>query len=218
MHFIHQVSGEELWLLPSHALYWPKEKAIFIADLHIGKITHFRNHGVYLPENAIDAELLKLNKIIDNFEVREIIIAGDLFHSTQNSGCEPFYKWVESVSPINVILVKGNHDILPAELYKNNHIKVIDGIMQKGPFEISHFPRTISEDNSVNYYRICGHLHPGILLGAKFQSRMNLPCFWFQEHQVVLPSFGVTTGKINIKPDKSDKVFAVAGSKVIPAF
>jgi hypothetical protein len=50
------------------------------------------------------------------------------------------------------------------------------------------------------------------------QRRLSLACFWFQEHQVVLPSFGVTTGKVNIKPNPSDKVFVVAGEKVILGF
>ena len=32
-----QLAGEELWLLPEKAIYWPAQQALLIADVHFGK-------------------------------------------------------------------------------------------------------------------------------------------------------------------------------------
>lgn len=215
----HTVRGQEFWLLPENALYWQSEQMLFIADLHLGKATHFRNNGMYFPEQIIGAELEKLTKILKKIPVKKVIIAGDLFHSKNNAEWQGLKEWILLFPDTKFILVKGNHDILPIEIYQQTALEVVPNHLIIGDFIVAHYPIELEENTEFkDYYRICGHLHPGFLLGAKMQRRLSLACFWFQEHQVVLPSFGVTTGKVNIKPNPSDKVFVVAGEKVILGF
>lgn len=215
----HTVHQQEFWLLPENALYWSQEKILFIADLHLGKATHFRNNGMYFPEQIIGAELEKLNRILNELPVKKVIIAGDLFHSKNNEEWQSFKVWLQEYPHIHFVLVKGNHDILPTAIYQQTDLEVVSDQLIMGSFLVSHYPIESEENNEFkDYYRISGHLHPGFLLGAKMQRRLSLPCFWFQQHQVVLPAFGVTTGKVNIKPNPVDKVFVVAGNKVVLGF
>jgi len=42
-----------------------------------------------------------------------------------------------------------------------------------------------------------------------------LPCFAFGARQAILPSFGKFTGKVAIRSNKSDRIFAILKDKVI---
>ena len=47
----HEISlaGEAVRLLPERAIYWERERALVVADLHWGKAATFRAAGVPLP-------------------------------------------------------------------------------------------------------------------------------------------------------------------------
>ena len=34
----------------SGAIFWPARSILLISDVHLGKVSHFRRHGVALPE------------------------------------------------------------------------------------------------------------------------------------------------------------------------
>ncbi|NQX96106.1 MAG: phosphoesterase, partial [Erythrobacter sp.] len=42
-------AGEELVLLKSNALYWPRESALLVADLHLEKGSWYAQTGQMLP-------------------------------------------------------------------------------------------------------------------------------------------------------------------------
>ena len=42
-------AGEAVWLLPEHALWWPAQRVLFIADLHLGKAATYRTLGQPVP-------------------------------------------------------------------------------------------------------------------------------------------------------------------------
>jgi len=75
----------------SGSLYWPSKEVLLIADVHFGKIDHFRKNGSALP-NKVGLENFKnLDRVIDEFQPKGIIFLGDLFHSTQNRDWDRFY-------------------------------------------------------------------------------------------------------------------------------
>jgi uncharacterized protein len=51
------ISGEVFELFSHKAMYWPKYNALLLADLHIGKINHFRKSGIPLPSKANDRNI-----------------------------------------------------------------------------------------------------------------------------------------------------------------
>ena len=41
-----QIFGEALELYPQRAVFWKRKGILFLADLHLGKINHFRRAGI----------------------------------------------------------------------------------------------------------------------------------------------------------------------------
>ncbi|MEP0562250.1 MAG: phosphoesterase, partial [Qipengyuania citrea] len=42
-------AGEEWLLTEGRALYWPRERALLVADLHLEKGSFFARHGQLIP-------------------------------------------------------------------------------------------------------------------------------------------------------------------------
>jgi metallophosphoesterase superfamily enzyme len=76
-----EISGELFELLPNKAMFWPKMKALLIADLHLGKINHFRKSGIALPSKANDRNIEMLVELIHQVRPDRVLCLGDLFHS-----------------------------------------------------------------------------------------------------------------------------------------
>ena len=55
-----RLAGEELWLLPEKALYWPAQQALLIADVHFGKAAAYRSLGQPVPQGTVSYTHLTL--------------------------------------------------------------------------------------------------------------------------------------------------------------
>ena len=60
-----ELAGESVSLLPERAIYWPREGALIVADLHWGKAASFRAAGVPIPSGTTSADLARLNRALD---------------------------------------------------------------------------------------------------------------------------------------------------------
>ena len=47
--FAFDFCGEEFRLTTGRALYWPRERALLVADLHLEKASWYARHGQLLP-------------------------------------------------------------------------------------------------------------------------------------------------------------------------
>lgn len=200
-----EIKGEKLQLLPQRAIFWPKSKSLIVSDIHLGKAGHFRKHGIPISRKIHLTDLRILEELIQAYEPKEVILLGDLFHSSENSEWNDFLRFLEMYDHIQFILVEGNHDILdeyPASLQ-------VVPILERIPFSFTH----IAEDHEL--FNISGHIHPGVGIKGKARQGLTMPCFWFKEKNAIIPAFGQFTGIKKIKPSDTDKVFAVADQKVI---
>lgn len=75
------VASETLDLLPQRAVHWPAKAILLIADVHLGKINHFRKAGVPVPVKANDRNTEALVEVIQQTKPSRVIFLGDLFHS-----------------------------------------------------------------------------------------------------------------------------------------
>jgi DNA ligase-associated metallophosphoesterase len=201
---------EVLHLLPERAIWFPIYKTLLVSDTHLGKGSHFRKAGIAIPTTLEQEDLATLSDIIDAYNPKALIFLGDLFHSDMNNDWEWFKLWRQLHQNISMILIKGNHDILPLHFYQLLNIEVVNSKIL-GPFELHHdLPKKPSEN-----YIICGHIHPGVKLKGKARQGMVLPCFYFGKNNAILPAFGKFTGKVIIKRKENDLVFAIAGKKVV---
>lgn len=201
----------ELYLLPEKAIYWPDRKALLLADLHIGKSGHFRQHGIPVSSGVRDTDLGQLERIYHRWRPEYVYFLGDLFHSTYNQEWEHFCE-VVCAWEAKRILIKGNHDILKRHHYEQAGLDVEHEI-HLAPFLLRHEP--LEEGNPSDTYILAGHVHPGVRLIGGGRQKLRLPCFHFGENQAILPAFGHFTGLYIIEPDKGDPVFAIVEDHVM---
>jgi DNA ligase-associated metallophosphoesterase len=208
----HVWGGEEFLLHPSKALYWPRHAMLVIADLHVGKVNHFRKAGMAAPEAVNQNNFQRLTALLEQFPARHILFLGDLTHSNWNKGWDEFAALLNTWPHYNFSLVAGNHDILPSSTYSTANLTVYRDEMIVPPFRLAHYP---PDQNDTEYFTISGHRHPGIVMRGKGRQRLRLPCFYFQEETAVLPAFGSFTGLSIIKPHQQEQVFPVVDDKVL---
>jgi len=203
------IHEEDLLLSSEKAIYWKKKSALLIADLHIGKVTHFRNNNIAIPQEAAQRNFDRLEKLVLRFKPTKVYFLGDLFHSFYNKEWEMLIFTLAKYPKVKFELITGNHDILKDEHYESAGISCV---MERklGPFILTHHPE--SHDG---FYNLCGHIHPGVRMKGTGRQYIKLPCFYFGEQQGILPAFGSFTGTAALKIKPSDQVFAVLNDKVV---
>ena len=206
-----EIFNETLELWPQKAVRWKKKNVLFIADLHLGKINHFRRSGIAVPSKANDRNLELLIDLLNFTKPERVICLGDLFHSHYNPEWEVFGELVKHYNSISFELVLGNHDIMSKIQYQRKGILLHD-TLRLGPFIFTHHPLT---DVEMQCYNIAGHIHPGVNLQGKGKQSLTLPCFYFGACAGLLPAFGMFTGLARIRPKKEDKVFVIVEEKIV---
>ncbi|MCR4033754.1 MULTISPECIES: ligase-associated DNA damage response endonuclease PdeM [Flavobacterium] len=203
-----QIQNQNFVLHSSGALFWEEKKMIIISDVHLGKITHFRKHGIAIPQNAVSENFKKITDILEHFQPEKIIFLGDLFHSSMNSEWDLFEEWISNHNQ-ETYLIAGNHDIIDQKHYYEIGILVVD-VLEIDGFFFTHHP-TEKED----FFNFSGHIHPGIILRGLGMQSLKLRCFFHKPNQMILPAFGEFTGKFILKPESDHLVYAIAGNEVI---
>ncbi len=204
------ICGKKIRLLPHRAIFLVEEEVLILADLHIGKVIHFRNAGIPAPLRAGNRNFEQLANAIEATGPKRVIFLGDLFHSHYNSDWEVFGEFLFYYNYINFELVIGNHDVMSAHQYERKNIQVHEQLVV-GPFLLTHHPLEVKPHP---YYNLAGHLHPGVRMVGKGRQSLTLPCFFFGNQQGLLPAFGIFTGFKRIKPEKEDKVFVIAEDRI----
>ena len=206
--------NQDILLLPQKAIYWLQEKALIVADVHLGKVGHFRKAGIAVPRDMEQNELAVLSDLIFEHKPQKLIFLGDFFHSDMNSDWDWFILWRSQFPKLEIILVRGNHDIIGDSHYLQLNIVLHDQLLA-APFLMLHQPLTGEDLKEAAGYVFCGHIHPGISLAGKARQHITLPCFAFGVRQAILPSFGKFTGRVAIRNQQTDRIFAVLQNKVI---
>ena len=150
-----------------------------------------------------------MSYLLLNYPIQQVIILGDLFHSTYNVEWNNFLEFLDHFGDITFYLVLGNHDILSSEKYIADNL-TCHSTLDMAPFHFTHEPTKHSE-----LYNLCGHIHPCIKMKGRGLQRLRLPCYHFGIKSGVLPAFGAFTGGYNITPDKDDDVYAITANAVL---
>lgn len=203
--------GEEIELNEHKALFFAHHRALVMADLHLGKINHFRKAGIAVPTRANDHNSERLIQLIQSYRPERVIFLGDLFHSHYNEEWEVLGQIRKHFLSTSFELVRGNHDILSERQYERWDISVHSSL-SLGTWCLTHDP---AEQPAAGEYQLSGHVHPGVRLAGAGKQSLVLPCFWLGQQQGLIPAFGSFTGLAKIVPRKGDKVFVVTENKVM---
>ena len=202
-----EVAGKTFIADQSGALYWPAERALIVADLHLEKGSAGAARGRLLPPYDTRATLLKLADTVDRFEADAVIALGDSLH---DPGA------VERLAPGDLdvlriiqderewIWITGNHD---PEIAPELGGHVLPEICLAG-LTLRHEPR----EGRVTH-EIAGHMHPAAKLSMHGHV-LRRPCFIGNGLRLVLPAFGAYTGGLNVLDDAFLPLFGHDGFAV----
>ena len=188
------LAGAEILADPSGALYWPDERMIVVADLHLEKGSAFAKRGVLLPPYDTAATLVRLTGLLHRYAPRLVIALGDSFHD----GDGPRRMSSADASALRAlqsgrdwIWVAGNHDAeLPRDIGGS-----FAASLAVGPLIFRHLPSAGAADGEV-----AGHLHPVARVAQRGRS-VSRRCFTSDGRRLVMPAFGAYAGGLNIRDD-----------------
>ena len=211
-------AGQTLWLLPEHALWWPAQRVLFVADLHMGKAATYRALGQPVPAGTTDENLRRLSQLVQHYQPAQLVFLGDFLHAAQArtpSVLQALATWRASIANVGCVLVRGNHDSRAGDPPPELLIDVVDEPYLAGPFAACHYPQA-----HPTHAVLAGHLHPALQLRGLGRDRMRLPCFCFQARQAILPAFGEFTGGWLVEPQPGLRLYAAGGQRVwaLPAY
>lgn len=205
-------AGESLLCLTQHALVWPAQRTLFVADVHLGKAASFRAAGVPLPSGHSGHDLDRLSSLIDVHHAKRLVILGDLVH-TQTSYTaaldRKFRDFRSRHGDVNMLLVRGNHDLHAGDAPASWGLQVVAEPFAVGPFACCHEPHAAAGMG----YELAGHLHPAVRLQTAREG-VTLPCFWQHAQGMVLPAFGSLTGKYVVRLKMDESAVVVAGTQL----
>lgn len=181
--------GEALRARASGALWWPVERTLVAADLHLGKSERLaRRGGPLLPPYETAATLERLAAEIAVLAPARVICLGDSFDHTRAVEALAQTEAAQLATLMtgrDWVWVAGNHD--PAPLAPGGR-HVLEARI--GGLTFRHEAGPASGDV---LGEVSGHLHPKLRLVIKGRS-LARPCFVHDAQRLMLPAFGAYTG------------------------
>jgi len=204
-----RIAGAEIIFLPEKCLWYPAQAALCLADLHIGKSTHFQRFGQYLPQ-TVKPDLYRLERLLKERNIKTCFFLGDLFHSTLNDEWKMLDQFFSHHQQVTFHLILGNHDILPRYIYEQSLLKVSPDSFFLAPLRLIHqLPDLIG-----NEFVVAGHIHPAVQLYDHSGAQTQFPCFYLAQNYLILPAFGSATGTSILQVKKGDEVFVTNGEEI----
>jgi len=202
------IQNEVFTLTNQRAVFWEKEKALLLSDLHIGKTAHFRKNGIALANHIMKSDLERLSALIEYFQPDKFMVVGDLLHAGDNSDVDEFCQWRNQYPDLKFYLIEGNHDRISEPLEKKLCLDFKESLLELGAFTLIH-----DFDKEISGFQITGHIHPGIVLNSAVKS-IRLPCFAINENQLLLPAFSEFTGLDTKNLPEKSKFFVFTGEGI----
>lgn len=210
-----QWGRNDLILDASGACYFREFKSLIVSDFHIGKVQHFRKHGIAIPTAAARANMGKLDWVLAKYQPEQLLFLGDLFHSDLNSEIGLLQQLKQVKPDLKILLVPGNHD----RHTLSTHATLFEVTAEQhkmGGMIFQHHP----PEEPVALPTIHGHWHPAVNISSKGRQRLRLACFAFSENTAVMPAFGLFTGKADLPASPNWQQLAVLskeGIQLLPA-
>jgi len=186
------VAGTTLVADPAGALYWPDERLIAVADLHLEKGSAFATRGVLLPPYDSTATLARLARLIELYSPALVVALGDSFHD----GGGPARMPEVSRTALTVLQrgrdwlwLAGNHDPDPPHGVGGR----VAAELAIGLLTFRHEPSPHPVDGEV-----AGHLHPSARVAQRGRG-VARRCFAADAKRIVMPAFGAYAGGLNIR-------------------
>jgi DNA ligase-associated metallophosphoesterase len=205
--------GEPVLLFATRALFWPRERTLFVADVHLGKGAAFRAGGIPLPRGATADDLGRLEALVAATAATRLVVLGDFLHAASgrvDALDRAFRAWRERHAALAILLVRGNHDSHAGDPLPPWGVDLADEPHAMPPFLGCHHPAAPRTG-----YALCGHIHPGVSIGHPAEPSVRMPCFVLGRRRAILPAFGRLTGLAAPPLLDGDNLVAIAGRSLV---
>lgn len=199
-------ADQEWYLVQGRALYWPREQALLVADLHLEKASFFARHGQMLPPYDSRETLERVALAIRETGARRVFALGDNFHDDSGpSRLEPHAAGMLAAltRAVDWVWITGNHDA------------GMDGATGGTPVEELAIGGAVLRHKALageTRPELSGHYHPRFSLAVRGR-RIARPCIVIGRVvmaravtsrdrvdgglRMILPAFGALTGGMN---------------------
>jgi DNA ligase-associated metallophosphoesterase len=190
--FAFEFAAEEFVLAGGRALYWPRERALLVADLHLEKASFYARHGQMLPPYDSRETLERVAEAIRETGARRVFTLGDNFHDPEGAGrLEPHAAGMLDAltRAIDWVWITGNHD---ADA-RNAPGGTIAEELEIAGIILRH--QALPGETRPEF---SGHFHPQLKLVARGRP-ISRPCAVVSSAphgggKVIMPAFGALTG------------------------
>lgn len=209
------LAGERVELHAERALYFPRGRTLYVADVHLGKAAAFRAGGIPLPRGVTEADLARLARLIAATQAEHLVVLGDFLHAAAGRTEAlnlAFAAWRDNHRGLALTLVRGNHDARAGDPPPAWRVDVVAEPHAMPPFLLCHAPPG-DADADLFGYALSGHVHPGVRVVAGAEHE-RLPCFVLGRGRAILPAFGSFTGLAMNPWSPDERVIAIAGQRL----
>jgi len=185
-------AGETFFAAADGALFWPREEALLVADLHLEKASWFARLGQFLPPYDSHATLSALAGEVERTGARRLFCLGDSFHDA--FGCERLPDQAralltELTGRLDWTWIVGNHD--PG--FADHCGGKLEEEVEIAGIVLRH--EVVRGDARPE---ISGHFHPKLRMNLKGR-RVSRRCFVVSPSKMILPAFGSLTGGLDAR-------------------
>lgn len=180
---------EEMLLVGSRAVFWPRENALLVADLHLEKASFFAKHGQMLPPYDSRETLGRIADDLRTTGARRVFCLGDNFHDSAGTvrlEAHAAGMLAALTRATDWVWISGNHDsdaVHPAGVAAEE-------------LEVSGMILRHRTKPGESRPELSGHYHPKLTVAARGR-RIARPCAVASESRMILPAFGALTGGMN---------------------
>ena len=188
-------AGHELALGQGRALYWPVERALLVADLHLEKASWLAQRGQMLPPYDSRDTLERLADAVRITDARRVITLGDNFHDDAgalrlDAHCTGMLEALTRA--LDWVWITGNHD---EELPRGFGGTIVPEL-EVGGITLRHEARA-----GETAPELSGHYHPKLRMTVR-NRHIARPCAVLGRsksgaERMILPAFGTLTGGLD---------------------
>lgn len=175
--------GERFLLDPLGGAWWPAERVLAVADLHLEKGSAAARGGRLLPPWDTAATLERLDLLMRRYTPTRVLCLGDSFHDGEGRARmvpADGRRLAALEQRAAFVWVAGNHDSGPLEE------------LVIGPVAFRHIAQS-----GWKGIEISGHYHPKARVPAAGTS-ISRPCFATDGNRLILPALGAYAGGLDL--------------------
>ncbi|MEO1043995.1 MAG: ligase-associated DNA damage response endonuclease PdeM [Pseudomonadota bacterium] len=190
-------AGETFHALADDALYWPRQNALLVADLHLEKASWYAASGQMLPPYDSRATLERLAWLVDTLDVGSVWSLGDNYHDSAGEA---------RLEDDAAMMLRALTERVDWHWITGNHDEQLDGCWGGQVVEhwtLDNILLCHQPDSGASWPQICGHYHPKLRIQNRGRM-VSRRCYMASETLLIMPAFGALTGGL----DAADPVYA----------